>query len=87
MTKLNNQSIPVARHRNSKFDLSSDHVTTLSFMRCQPVYYAHLVAGQSLNMSCLASVRPVPMNVPTFGRMRCNLRSFFCSLPSCYASI
>ena len=77
MTKLNNQNIPIARNHNSKFDLSSDHVTTLSFMRCQPVYYAHLVSGQSLNMSCLASVRPVPLNVPTFGRMRCNLRSFF----------
>lgn len=76
MAQLNKVSIPVAAAKKCKLDLSCDHTTTMSFMQMQPVYYRHMLKGEHLNFDCLATIRCAPMPVPTFGRMRLNLRGF-----------
>lgn len=76
MAQLNKVSIPVAAAHHTKLDLSCDHCTTMSFLQMQPVYYRHMLKGEHLNFDCLATTRLAPMPVPTFGRMRLNLRGF-----------
>ena len=76
MAQLNKVSIPVAAAKKCKLDLSCDHITTMSFLQSQPVYYRHMLKGEHINFDCLATIRCAPMPVPTFGRMRLNLRGF-----------
>ena len=77
MSKLPQQSIPVALSASSTLDLTCDHVTTMNFGILQPVYYRHPIKGEKINLSTTATVRPYPLAIPTFGRMRLNIRQFF----------
>lgn len=61
----------------SKFDLSCDHVTSSNFMQLQPVYYRHMIPGEKISVNANAFTRLMPMAVPTYGRMRLNMRAFF----------
>lgn len=77
MSKLPQQSIPVALSASSTLDLSCDHVTTMNFGIMQPVYYRHTIKGEKIILGSNATVRPFPLAIPTFGRMRINIRQFF----------
>lgn len=70
-------NVPVAGHGKSKLSLPADHVTTMDFMIAQPCYYRHAIHGEHQVIPALATVRPAPMAVPTYGRMRLNMRAFF----------
>lgn len=76
MAALNKTNIPIAIENKTKLDLSCDHVTTMGFCQLQPVYYRHMIKGEHINFDCLATCRLAPMAVPTYGRMRLNLRGF-----------
>ena len=69
--------IPVAVEAHSKLDLPCDHVSTGMFMLLQPMYYRHSVKTERLDLKFTSVVRPNPLVVPTFGRIRQNLRHFF----------
>lgn len=77
MANLNKVDVPVAQQNKCKLDLSCDHVTTMDFMQLQPVFYRHMVAGEHINFDSYSVCRPAPMAVPTYGRLRMNLRGFF----------
>lgn len=77
MPQLSKISIPVAANKKTKLDLSCDHVTSGNFMILQPCYYRHMIAGERLDINALCSARLAPMAVPTYGRMRINMRGFF----------
>lgn len=77
MSKLPQQSIPVALSASSTMDLSCDHVTTMNFGVMQPVYYRHPIKGEKIILGSTVTVRPFPLAIPTFGRMRINIRQFF----------
>lgn len=77
MSTLNENKVPLPKAKLSKFDLSADHATSLSFMRVQPIYYANMVTGQSIDLNVHGVIRPQPLLVPTFGRVRANIRAFF----------
>lgn len=74
---LSKTNIPIAAQKKTKLDLSSDHITSMSFMTSQPVFYRHMIKGEHLNFDCLATIRPAPIELPIYGRMRMNLRGFF----------
>lgn len=78
MSNLQNVQLPIAAQHKTKLDLSCDHVTTANFMQLQPVYYRHMIKGEHINLSALATLRLLPLTVPIFGKMRINLRAFFC---------
>lgn len=63
--------------RESKLDLSHDHITTSNFMDLQPVMYRHMMPQEKLRVNANAFARLAPMAVPTYGRCRLNLRGFF----------
>lgn len=71
------QKIPIAVERHTKLDLPFDHVSTGMFMLLQPMFYRHTVKTENLNLNFTSVVRPSPMVVPTYGRIRQNLRHFF----------
>lgn len=77
MPNIDKVRIPSAITRRTKLDLGCDHVTTLDFGVAQPVYYRHMMKDESIDINALATVRPFPITVPTFGRMRLNMRAFF----------
>ena len=77
MSTLNQTKVPIAVESHSKLDLPFDHATTSMFMLLQPVYYRHTMRTESLNLKLTSVVRPNPIVVPTFGRIRQNLRAFF----------
>lgn len=69
--------IPIAVEAHSKLDLPCDHASTGMFMLLQPMYYRHTLKTERLDLSFTSTVRPNPLVVPTFGRVRHNLRHFF----------
>lgn len=69
--------IPIATEAHSKLDLPFDHVSTGMFMLLQPMFYRHTLKTERLQMKFTSVVRPNPLVVPTFGRIRQNLRHFF----------
>lgn len=77
MATLDQTKVNVAVSNNSKLDLSSTHITSQNFMRLQPVYYRHMLPKEHLRGSGNALTRLAPVAVPTYGRCRLNLRSFF----------
>lgn len=74
---LNKVSIPVASGGKTEMDLSCDHQTSMNFLLAQPVYYRHIPRGEHFTNNSLGVIRPVSIAVPTFGRIRNNLRAFF----------
>lgn len=62
---------------HSKLDLSSNHITTGSFLNLQPVYYRHMIPGEHISGVGSMLSRLAPVAVPTYGRCRVNLRAFF----------
>lgn len=77
MANLNKIDVPIAVTHKSKLDLSCDHVTSMGFMTTQPVYYRHMIKGEHISINASSTVRPAPIEVPTFGQLRQNLRYFF----------
>lgn len=71
-------TFPTASEKRTRMKLDCDHVTTMSFMKAQPVYVRHMLAGESIDLSVMSNIRPAPMPVPTYGRIRQNVRFFFC---------
>ena len=71
------QSIPVAVNATTNMDLSCDHITTMNFGYMQPVYYRHMIKGEHIKLNSMLTIRPFPLAVPTYGRMRINVRQFF----------
>lgn len=78
MAILNKVQVSLAPWKSKKFDLSCDHLQTHSFMEAVPVYYRHMVPGQSISVNAHQFTRLQPLSVPTYGRGRLNLRAFFC---------
>lgn len=76
MANLNAVSVPVATEHKTKLDLSFDHVTTMGFMRVQPVLYRRMIRGEHDKITCSSSVRPAPIEVPFFGSLVQNIRYF-----------
>ena len=72
-----NNKVPIAVEAHSKLDLPFDHATTGMFMLLQPMFYRHTLKTESLDLKFTSVVRPNPLVVPTFGRIRQNLRHFF----------
>lgn len=77
MPILDKAKVAVGLQGKSKFDLSCDHITSANFMQLQPVYYRHMIPGEKLSVNAAAFTRLMPMAVPTFGRIRLNMRAFF----------
>lgn len=77
MANLNKVDVPVAVEHKTKLDLSFDHVTTMGFMRLQPVGYRHMMKTEHLNVTANSVVRPAPIEVPFYGSLVQNLRGFF----------
>lgn len=69
--------IPVAVEAHCKLDLPCDHASTSMFMLLQPLFYRHSVKTENLALRFTSVVRPNPLVVPTFGRIRHNIRHFF----------
>lgn len=74
---LNKVDIPVASGPKHEFDLSCDHQTSMNFLLAQPIYYRHVPRGEHFTDSTLGVIRPVSVAVPTYGRVRNNIRAFF----------
>lgn len=77
MANLNKIDIPIAVGKKTKLDLSCDHITTGNWLQAQPVYYRHMIKGESIDIRAIATARLAPLVLPTYGRMRMNLRAFF----------
>lgn len=69
--------IPIAVEKHTKLDLPFDHASTSMFMLLQPMYYRHTLRTENNHFKFTSVVRPNPLVVPTFGRIRQNLRHFF----------
>lgn len=69
--------VAVATTEHSKLDVSSTHITTGNFMELMPVYYRHMIPGEHIKGAGNVLSRLAPVAVPTYGRCRINMRSFF----------
>lgn len=77
MPDFSKQKIDTAIDNRSKLDVSSTHITTASFMQNCPVYYRHMIPGETLQGTGNVLTRLAPVAVPTYGRCRVNMRAFF----------
>lgn len=77
MANFDKQKVTIAAGNKSKLDLSSTHITTSSFLTLQPVYYRHMLPGETIKGNANVLSRLAPVTVPTYGRCRINLRAFF----------
>lgn len=69
--------VSVASVNHSKLDVSSTHITTGNFMQLMPVYYRHMIPGEHIKGNGSVLARLAPVSVPSYGRCRINMRSFF----------
>ena len=69
--------VVVASDSHSKIDASSTHVTSNGFMRLSPFYYKHMIPGEHIKGNVNVKSFLAGMSLPTFGRARINMRSFF----------
>lgn len=69
--------VPISVEAHTVLDLPCDHATTSMFMLLQPMYYRHTLKTERISASFTSVVRPNPLAVPSFGRVRQNLRHFF----------
>lgn len=67
----------IALKKNSKFDLSCDHMTTADFFQLSPVYFKEMVPGEKISVRQSTFTRLAPMTNPVLGRMRIENRAFF----------
>ena len=84
MPNLNAVSVPTALDHKTKLDLSFDHVTTMGFMRTQPVMYRRMIRGEHDQIKCDSTVRPGPIQVPFFGSLVQNIRYFAVKLSTIF---
>lgn len=84
MANINAVSVPTALEHKTKLDLSFDHVTTMGFMRCQPVLYRRMMRGEHDKIKCDSIVRPAPIEVPFFGSLVQNIRYFAVKLSTIF---
>lgn len=77
MPVFSKQKVQSAVDSRSKLDVSGTHITTASFMHVQPIFYRHMIAGEHLRGNIQALSRLAPVAVPSYGRCRLNLRSFY----------
>lgn len=77
MATLNKIDVPVAVNHNSKLDLSSTHITSSGFMQLQPCYYYHCIPGTRIQGNINVLSRLSPLQLPTYGRCRINMRYWF----------
>ena len=77
MTDFSKQKVATAVDNRSKLDVSSTHITTQSFMQSQPVYYRHMLPGETIQGQGNVLTRLAPVAVPSYGRCRVNMRAFF----------
>ena len=75
MSKVNIST--ASRHKKSKFDLSSTHITTLDVGQLRPTYVTPLYAGEDISLSYGQFSRLSPLVVPTFGSFRLKSYAFF----------
>lgn len=59
------------------FGLNSSHLTTMDFLKTQPVYYRRLVPGQKISVDVNSFARLADMPVPTFGEANLRVLGFF----------
>ena len=69
--------VPVAVEAHSHLNLPTDHISSGMFMLLQPMYYKHTLKTENNQFLFTSEIRPNPIAVPTFGRIRQNLRHFF----------
>lgn len=84
MANINAVSVPTALEHKTKLDLSFDHVTSMGFMRCQPVMYRRMMRGEHDKIKCDSVVRPAPVEVPFFGSLVQNIRYFAVKLSTIF---
>lgn len=61
----------------NRFSLNASHKTTMDFMVLQPIYYRHLIPGQSISVDLRTFIRMAAMPVPTFGDASLHLSAYF----------
>lgn len=74
---LDKFKINTAVTKNTKLDLSCQHITTSTWMEFQPVYNKEMVPGESIKINQETFLRLSPLPVPTFGRANVHNRAFF----------
>lgn len=78
MSKFNPRiQIPTAIDSRNTFDLSCDHVTTMSFLESKITYCKEVMPGESTEINVESFSRLSALAVPTFGRMNIVHRAFF----------
>lgn len=77
MPAFSEQKVNVAVDSRAKLDVSSTHITSADWMHLAPVYYRHMIPGETIKGSGNVLSRMAPVAVPTYGRCRMNLRAFF----------
>lgn len=74
---LDKFKVKVGIEKNTKLDMSCQHITTADFMQLAPVYIKEMVPGERISVHQETFTRLAPMPVPTFGRGNVHNRAFF----------
>lgn len=77
MNYLDTADVPVAARGKSKFDLSTQHITTSDFMNLDCAYIQEVIPGESIDVKMETFSRMNAMPVPTFGRAVIKKHKFF----------
>lgn len=71
------ERIGVNNTKRANYKLNSTHVTTMDYMRLQPVYCEEMVPGDTFRVNVSGFVRLAPLSSPVFGRARIDYHAFF----------
>lgn len=74
---MSKSKVAIAATNHSKLDVSSTHITTQQFLHLRPVYYRHMLPKEHLRGQVNLVSRLSPLQVPTYGRARINVRYFY----------
>lgn len=77
MPDLSKTKVPTATDRTCHLSLDYHHVTTNDFMYMRPVFYRHCLPTEHGKINMMAQCRLAPVAVPTYGRAKMNVRTFF----------
>lgn len=71
------KNVKVSTGRRSTFDLSHDQVTSSDFGKIIPIMCRECLPGDKWTVDPNVFVRLAPLAVPTYGRIKCRVHTFF----------
>lgn len=77
MKAFQKKSVSIAAPNRSKFAMPSNHITTMNFGECVPVYNLECIPGDKIKLKPSVFARMASLALPTYADVRLKFKAFF----------